>query len=149
MHANKTRNSLATHSHPRARIFVYKALLIAQLAIGLPLAAVSAQTDSAAVPDLTGIWDGGTRARPINGENMPWEPANFPVLNERALAYQQVWEEMLAKLEDARTFVDHYKQQVQEAEEEPAAISTELANISTKNPLEVQNEDNEQDNLYG
>ena len=43
-----------------------------------------AQTADA--PDLTGIWDGGPRARPINGENMPWEAHNFPILNERALA---------------------------------------------------------------
>ena len=102
MHANKPRNSLATHSHHRARLFAYQALLIAQLAIGLPFTAASAQTDSASVPDLTGIWDGGTRARPINGENMPWEPANFPVLNERALAYQQVWEEIIAPKYDCQ-----------------------------------------------
>ena len=40
------------------------------------------------IPDLVGVWDGGGRARPVNGPNMPWTPDNFPVLNERALAYQ-------------------------------------------------------------
>jgi hypothetical protein len=33
---------------------------------------------------------------------MPWEPANFPVLNERALAYQQVWEEIIAPKYDCQ-----------------------------------------------
>lgn len=61
---------------------------------------VIAQT--AAIPDLTGIWDGGGRARPVNGETIPWGPDNFPVLNERALAYQQVWEEIMAPKYDCQ-----------------------------------------------
>ena len=28
--------------------------------------------DSDAVPELSGVWDGGPRARPVNGPNMPW-----------------------------------------------------------------------------
>ena len=72
------------------------------LVTGLPSDTASAQTESTEIPDLTGIWDGGTRARPINGENMPWEPSNFPVLNERALAYQQVWEEIIAPKYDCQ-----------------------------------------------
>jgi hypothetical protein len=48
------------------------------------------------VPDLAGVWDGGARVRPINGPNQPWTPDNFPVLNERALAYQQVFDEAIA-----------------------------------------------------
>ena len=59
-----------------------------------PVAAQSASGD--AQPDLAGVWDGGPRARPVNGPNMPWTPDNFPVLNERALAYQQTFDEALA-----------------------------------------------------
>lgn len=61
---------------------------------------VSAQ--SGEIPDLTGIWDGSPRARPVNGETVPWGPDNFPVLNERALAYQQVWEEIMAPKYDCQ-----------------------------------------------
>ena len=58
---------------------------------------VDAQSDSGTnIPDLVGVWDGGGRARPVNGPNMPWTPDNFPVLNERALAYQGVFDEALA-----------------------------------------------------
>lgn len=63
---------------------------------------VSAQTSGAAIPDLTGVWDGGFRARPVNGENVPWTPENFPVLNERALAYQEVFEEIIAPKYDCQ-----------------------------------------------
>jgi len=55
-----------------------------------------AQDEEPTVPNLTGIWDGGARVRPINGPNQPWTPDNFPVLNERALAYQSVFDEALA-----------------------------------------------------
>ena len=66
--------------------------------LGMAAAAlVAAQSDSAdAIPDLAGVWDGGGRVRPVNGPNMPWTPDNFPVLNERALAYQQAFDEALA-----------------------------------------------------
>ena len=56
-----------------------------------------AQGGAAEIPDLEGIWDGGPGSRPINGPNMPWVPGeNFPVLNERALAYQEVFDEAIA-----------------------------------------------------
>jgi hypothetical protein len=60
--------------------------------------AIAAQDQEALipVPDLNGIWDGTPRARPINGPNQPWTPTNFPVLNERGLAYQQVFDEAIA-----------------------------------------------------
>lgn len=48
------------------------------------------------IPDLVGVWDGGARVRPINGPNQPWTPANFPVLNERALAFQSIFDEAIA-----------------------------------------------------
>ena len=59
---------------------------------------IAAQDDDLprVVPDLVGVWDGGGRVRPINGPNQPWTPTNFPVLNERALAYQQVFDEAIA-----------------------------------------------------
>jgi hypothetical protein len=48
------------------------------------------------VPNLEGIWDGTPRARPVNSETVPWGKDNFPVLNERALAYQKVFDEALS-----------------------------------------------------
>lgn len=70
------------------------------LAMVLSMPQGNAQTN--AIPDLTGIWDGGGRARPVNGETVPWGADNFPVLNERALAYQQVWEEIIAPKYDCQ-----------------------------------------------
>ena len=56
-----------------------------------------AQDGAAEIPDLEGTWDGGPGSRPINGPNMPWVPGeNFPVLNERGLAYQAVFDEAIA-----------------------------------------------------
>ena len=74
------------------------AAVAALAAIALGDTAVGAQDQGAmvAVPDLDGIWDGTPRARPINGPNVPWTPTNFPVLNERGLAYQQVFDEAIA-----------------------------------------------------
>lgn len=47
-------------------------------------------------PDLAGIWNGTTRARPINSETAPWTKDNFPVLNERGLAFQKAFDEAIA-----------------------------------------------------
>jgi hypothetical protein len=56
-----------------------------------------AQDEVAAIPDLSGVWDGGGRARRINGPNAPWVPGeNFPVLNERGLAFQSIFDEAIA-----------------------------------------------------
>ena len=57
---------------------------------------VTAQGAEAVIPDFAGVWDGGGRVRRINGPNMPWTPDNFPVLNERGLAYQSVFDEAIA-----------------------------------------------------
>ncbi len=65
------------------------------------LPSISAQSDGD-IPELDGIWDGGFSARPVNGENVPWGEDNFPVLNERALAYQEVWEEIMAPKYDCQ-----------------------------------------------
>ena len=47
-------------------------------------------------PDLAGMWNGGTRARPMNSEHFPWTKANFPVLNERGQAYMKAFDEAVA-----------------------------------------------------
>ncbi len=47
-------------------------------------------------PDLAGMWNGNTRARPMNSEHFPWTKANFPVLNERGLAYMKAFDEAVA-----------------------------------------------------
>ncbi len=48
------------------------------------------------IPQLSGVWDGGPGSRPINGPNMPWTADNFPVLNERGLAFQEVFDEAIS-----------------------------------------------------
>ena len=74
-------------------------------ALGLGTAALQAQQeiyDPTKIPHLIGIWDGGGRARPVNSENYPWTKENFPVLNERALAYQKVFDEALSPKYDCQ-----------------------------------------------
>ena len=62
-----------------------------------PPAVAQSGADPSEVPDLVGVWDGGGRARRVNGPNMPWVPGeNFPVLNERGLAHQAVFDEAIA-----------------------------------------------------
>ena len=83
------------------RSLALPALLLALSA----LAAATAGAQSAApppgdIPRLVGVWDGSPRARPINGPDMPWTSDNFPVLNERAQAYQKVFDEPLAQKYD-------------------------------------------------
>ena len=54
-------------------------------------------TEPSEVPDLVGVWNGGGGVRPGNGTNMPWvRGENFPVLNERGLAYQAAFDEAIA-----------------------------------------------------
>ena len=49
------------------------------------------------VPNLSGVWDGGARARRVNGVNAPWvKGENYPVLNERGLAFQSIFDEAVA-----------------------------------------------------
>ncbi len=56
----------------------------------------------ATIPDLAGKWDGGGRARRVNSETVPWGKDNFPDLNERALAYQKVFEEIISPKYDCQ-----------------------------------------------
>jgi hypothetical protein len=75
-------------------------LALAVLVIGgtaIPFEAVAQDGEMVAIPDLTGVWDGGPRVRRINGPNAPWVPGeNFPVLNERAQAFQSIFDEAIA-----------------------------------------------------
>ena len=81
-------------SRPLACLAATAALLA--VAIGGASVGVTAQTVAVEVPDLVGVWDGGGRVRPVNGPNMPWTSDNFPVLNERALAFQEIFDEAIA-----------------------------------------------------
>ena len=84
---------------------------------------LKAQSNPAAssIPDLAGIWDGGGAARPVNSATVPLAKtvpegrllpdgtkadrnyvSNFPELNERALAYMQVFDEALAPKYDCQ-----------------------------------------------
>ena len=77
------------------------ALLMAVMASAGPrTGAQSAPEGPAELPRLAGVWDGSPRSRPVNGPDMPWTPDNFPVLNERARACQQVFDEALAQKYD-------------------------------------------------
>lgn len=72
------------------------------LVLGLLACTLSPVVAQTSIPDLSGVWDGSPRARPVNGETVPWGEDNFPKLNERALAYQQVWEEIMAPKYDCQ-----------------------------------------------
>jgi hypothetical protein len=82
------------------------------IAAGVALLAVTADMPAtllaqtaavpAAVPDLSGVWDGTTRARPINSDSVPWGKTNFPELNERALAFQKVFDEAVSPKYDCQ-----------------------------------------------
>jgi hypothetical protein len=81
-----------------------KAALMAAVGVSLvyTIPQLSAQSPDDGIPDLEGVWDGGFSARPVNGVNMPWTEENFPVLNERALAYQAAFEEIIAPKYDCQ-----------------------------------------------
>ena len=81
-------------SRPLACLAATAALLA--VAISGASVGVTAQTVAVEVPDLVGVWDGGGRVRRVNGPNMPWTSDNFPVLNERALAFQEIFDEAIA-----------------------------------------------------
>jgi hypothetical protein len=87
-----------------SRVRLLGAGLIASLiAFGAVQSAISAQAPATnRAPDLTGNWDGGGRARPVNSERVPWGKENFPLLNERALAYQKIFDEALSPKYDCQ-----------------------------------------------
>ena len=63
---------------------------------GLVVAAPLVAQDGGEPPQLSGVWDGGPGSRPINGADVPWAAENFPVLNERGLAFQDVFDEAIS-----------------------------------------------------
>jgi hypothetical protein len=90
---------------------------------GHAVRAVKAQPAAAAapIPDLVGVWDGSRRSHPTNSATSPWArtmaegailpdgtPAgknyvsNFPELNERALAFQKIFDEPLSPKYDCQ-----------------------------------------------
>lgn len=80
-----------------------RSLSVWSVAFGLALSLAHAQAPPTnKVPDLAGTWDGTPRARPINSETVPWGKDNAPVLNERALAYQKVFDEALSPKYDCQ-----------------------------------------------
>ena len=85
---------------------VNRFLVIGSIPLGMQLVAMgpesSAQGVDSHIPDLAGIWDGTPRSRPVNGERVPWGEENFPDLNARAKAYQEVWEEIMAPKYDCQ-----------------------------------------------
>ena len=85
---------------------VIRSLVIGSIPLGMQLVAMgpesSAQGVDSHIPDLAGIWDGTPRSRPVNGERVPWGEENFPDLNARAKAYQEVWEEIMAPKYDCQ-----------------------------------------------
>src|SRR5436190_24184361 len=78
------------------------ALIVLTAARGFSGLQAQAPGQSGPVPALAGMWDGGGRARPVNSETVPWGKDNAPVLNERALAYQKVFDEAIAPKYDCQ-----------------------------------------------
>ena len=83
----------------RAKVTI---LAVFALIVGYANPQINGQSAAIAIPILDGVWNGGFSARPVNGENVPWGEDNFPVLTERALAYQEVWEEIMAPKYDCQ-----------------------------------------------
>ena len=83
----------------RAKVTI---LAVFALIVGDANPQINGQSAATAIPVLDGVWNGGFSARPVNGENVPWGEDNFPVLTERALAYQEVWEEIMAPKYDCQ-----------------------------------------------
>jgi len=98
------------------------ATLVGAISAGAIRVATAQPAPAAApVPDLTGVWDGSRRSHPINSATSPWArtmaegailpdgtPAgknyvsNFPELNERALAFQKIFDEPLSPKYDCQ-----------------------------------------------
>lgn len=79
------------------RLAVGATLVAAIIGTLAPPAQAQGGVDPSEIPDLVGVWNGGGGVRPVNGPSMPWVPGeNFPVLNERAEAFQSVFDEAIA-----------------------------------------------------
>ena len=116
------RNTIIRFSPKRCfGIVAGAALLTAMNGHALPALTAQSAPTTAGVPDLSGVWDGTRRAHPINSATVPWArtvgegtllpdgtPAgknyvsNFPELNERALAFQKIFDEPLSPKYDCQ-----------------------------------------------
>ena len=116
------RSTISRFSPKRCVGIVAGAVLLMALN-GHALPALKAQSAATAphVPDLSGVWDGTRRAHPTNSATVPWARtvpegtllpdgtkadknyvSNFPVLNERALAFQKIFDEPLSPKYDCQ-----------------------------------------------
>ena len=116
------RSTISRFSPKRCVGIVAGAVLLMALN-GHALPALNAQSAPTTpnVPDLSGVWDGTRRAHPTNSATVPWARtvpegtllpdgtkadknyvSNFPVLNERALAFQKIFDEPLSPKYDCQ-----------------------------------------------
>jgi hypothetical protein len=96
-----TSSSIALGQRMRAAV-ACAALLTGALGAVQTTTYAQAPADTSKLPLLEGTWDGTPRARPVNSETVPWGKDNFPVLNERALAYQKAFDEALSPKYDCQ-----------------------------------------------
>ena len=82
------------------RTILTACIVVLGLAMGRDPLVLRAQ--SGEIPNLAGMWDGTNRARPVNSETVPWGKDNYPVLNERGLAYQKVFDEAISPKYDCQ-----------------------------------------------
>jgi hypothetical protein len=115
--------SMTTRRAGTPRLLLALGALGLLLTTGDPLPRLRAQAaqSAAPIPNLSGVWDGTGRAHPINSETMPWAKSipvgrllpdgtkadasyvsNYPVLNERALAFQNIFDEPLSPKYDCQ-----------------------------------------------
>jgi hypothetical protein len=108
---------------PTRRVGIVAGALLLVAVAGHAARVLNAQpaAPAAQIPDLAGVWDGSRRSHPTNSATSPWArtlpegailpdgtPAgktyvsNFPELNERALAFQQIFDEPLSPKYDCQ-----------------------------------------------
>ena len=104
-----------------AGVLLCAAALLATSGNPLPRLRAQAAQATPSMPNLSGVWDGTGRAHPINSETIPWARtmavgrtlpdgtkadanyvSNFPVLNERGLAFQKIFDEPLSPKYDCQ-----------------------------------------------
>jgi hypothetical protein len=84
-------------TYPNKRMIFAAALITFGVVGPRPALAQDDEPEIAPIPYLSGVWNGGPRARRVNGPDAPWvKGENFPVLNERAEAFQSIFDEAVA-----------------------------------------------------
>lgn len=86
----------------RERVAACAVVLLMMIGNAPPDLTAQSKPAGSGIPDLAGIWDGSNASHPVNSESVPWGKANFPELNERALAYQKVFDEALSPKYDCQ-----------------------------------------------